>query len=406
MQKALLVFCSNNRYQHHNLIEFIQLVESANVDYTFVFRFNVREINHKTYLSKGLVEFLQDHNERIKPDIIIFNESLQPKHQRNLVKLLCACPIIDMNELILDIFAKRARTHIGKLQVELAQLQHLSTRLVGGWTHLERQKGGIGLRGPGEKQLETDRRLLRKRITRLQGELSKSQLQLSENRKKRSQSNSLQVALVGYTNAGKTTLFNTLTESNAYAQDQLFATLDPLIRRIKKLDYPILISDTVGFMTCLPDILIEAFQATLDELHYADIILHVIDSSDPDYEHRVKVVTKILTDMDIPSDKIISIYNKADKGNIPPFEPSIHISALTGHGIEKLNELIEQKFLERFKPIKISINHQHMDLINQIYKIAPVHHTEHLHEESVFEIFANPEIIHKIKQLEHAKIVT
>ena len=365
--------------------------------YTFVFRFNVREINNKTYLSKGFCEFLDEHVRKIKPDIIIFNETLHPKHQRNLVSLLCACPIIDMNELILDIFANRARTHIGKLQVELAQLQHLSTRLVGGWTHLERQKGGIGLRGPGEKQLETDRRLLRKRITRLQDDLKKARLHLQENRKKRLHSQFFQIALVGYTNAGKTTLFNSLTNSDAYAQDQLFATLDPMIRRYAHSKYPILISDTVGFMSCLPTALIEAFQATLDELHYADVILHVIDGSCNDHLHRTTTVLNILESMDIDQSKIIPLYNKVDLTSGPSYEPHIQLSALTGEGLTKLQALIASKFMNFFQLIKVAVRHENHEAINWLYDQTSVHstsaHETHMH----FELFANDKIVQKIK---------
>ena len=242
----------------------------------------------------------------------MINHELSASQTRNLEKYLNK-RVIDKTELILDIFASRASSHVGKLQVELAQLKHLSTRLIRGWTHLERQKGGIGLRGPGETQLETDRRLIGKRIKRLNQKLEKSHKQKEINRYFRRKSRNKLVALVGYTNAGKTTLFNKLTESSQIAEDKLFATLDSVTRKNKDPKHgPILFSDTVGFISDLPTQLIESFKATLDELKTADLLLHIVDLSDEDYKLKIKKVNKILSDIGVFNIPQIIVNNKCD----------------------------------------------------------------------------------------------
>jgi len=246
---------------------------------------------------------------------VIVNYSLSASQARNLEKILNK-RVIDKTELILDIFASRASSHIGKLQVELAQLKHLSTRLIRGWTHLERQKGGIGLRGPGETQLETDRRLIGKRIKRLNERLDKSHKQKEMNRYARKKSRNELVAIVGYTNAGKTTLFNKLTESNQKAEDQLFATLDSVTRKNKNpIHGPVLFSDTVGFISELPTQLIESFKATLDELKSADMLLHVVDISDQDYKAKIDQVDLILQDLGLTEIPTLIVNNKCDAIN-------------------------------------------------------------------------------------------
>ena len=258
---------------------------------------------------------------------------------------------MDKTELILDIFASRATTHIGKLQVELAQLNHLSTRLIRGWTHLERQKGGIGLRGPGETQLETDRRLIGHRIKRLKSKLDKAHKQKQLNSYSRKKSRNKLVALVGYTNAGKTTLFNCLTNSKQEAEDKLFATLDSVTR--KNIDPelgPILFSDTVGFISQLPTQLIESFKATLDELKSADLLLHVVDASDLDKKQKEMEVNKILSDLDLEQIPQIRINNKCDlvesfcnKKFISHKTKEVWISAEKNDGITELRDLINEE---------------------------------------------------------------
>ncbi len=265
-----------------------------------------------TFISKGNLNEIRDGILKNDIEIVIINHELSASQTRNLEKFF-NIRVIDKTELILDIFATRATSHIGKLQVELAQLKHLSTRLIRGWTHLERQKGGIGLRGPGETQLETDRRLINKRIKRLNMRLHKSHKQREINRYSRKKSRNKLVALVGYTNAGKTTLFNKLTDSSKLAEDKLFATLDSVTRKNINPKYgPILFSDTVGFISDLPTQLIQSFKATLDELKTADLLLHVVDANDHDYKSKMYEVNKILTDigvMDIPQ---IIVNNKCD----------------------------------------------------------------------------------------------
>ena len=284
--------------------EFISLTLSTGSSISGITYVNSKVFNRNTLIGKGKIESIKKDLERIEADLIIFNRGLSASQERNLEKIL-KIPVIDRSRLILNIFAKRAKTNSGKLQVELAQLKHLSTRLVRGWTHLERQKGGIGLRGPGEKQLETDRRLLNKRIKSIESKLRKLRTQRLTNRKSR---NKLMknIALVGYTNAGKSTLFNTLSDSNTLVADKMFATLEPVFRPINiSKKRKVVISDTVGFIRELPKELIEAFLSTLEEVSSADLILHVLDSSDRSMLQHKQSVEKILKQ--IGADQILSL---------------------------------------------------------------------------------------------------
>jgi GTP-binding protein HflX len=244
--------------------------------------------------------------------LVIFNHELSPAQQRNLEREL-GCRVVDRTTLILDIFAQRASSHEGKVQVELAQLQHLATRLVRGWTHLERQKGGIGLRGPGETQLETDRRLLGKRVKVLKERLVKLGRQRTVQRRARMRGEVLSVSIVGYTNAGKSTLFNALTRADAYAADQLFATLDTTTRRLYLPAVgPITISDTVGFIRGLPHTLVAAFRATLEETVHADLLLHVVDASSSTRERQIEEVNKVLAEIGADAIPQLLVWNKID----------------------------------------------------------------------------------------------
>ncbi len=277
-------------------------------------------------------------------DLVIFNHELTPGQQRNLEERL-KCRVIDRTSLILDIFAQRAQSHEGKLQVELAQLEHLSTRLVRGWTHLERQKGGIGLRGPGETQLETDRRLLAKRVKLLRERLARLARQRQTQRRARGRREVFSVSLVGYTNAGKSTLFNRMTHAQTYAADQLFATLDTTSRR---LFVPgagqIVLSDTVGFIKRLPHSLIEAFRATLEEAAQADLLLHVVDAASPVREEQIAQVNQVLAEIGAQHIPQILVYNKIDQRGTPPgLERDdcgkisrVWLSAHTGEGLGEL----------------------------------------------------------------------
>ena len=300
------------------------------------------------FITKGKAERIKGFVNETESELVIFNHELTPSQERNLENIFKA-RVLDRTGLILDIFAERASSHIGKLQVELAQLTHLSTRLVRGWSHLERQKGGIGLRGPGETQLETDRRLINQRIKNIKNKLNKSHKQREVNRYSRNKSNQTLVALVGYTNAGKTTLFNLLTESQLYAADKLFATLDSVTRKnsFKGLD-DILFSDTVGFISDLPTELIESFKATLDELKSADLLIHVVDISDPDFIYKTEQVSLILRELGISDIPCIRANNKSDKAKIKASRKNarsgdnqVWVSALNNIGVNNLVNSIQ-----------------------------------------------------------------
>jgi GTP-binding protein HflX len=293
-------------------------------------------------------------------DVVIFNHELSPAQERNLERRL-QCRVIDRTSLILDIFARRANSAEGKLQVELAQLQHLSTRLVRGWTHLERQRGGVGMRGPGEKQLETDRRLLGVRVKALRERLAKLGKQRRTQRRSRSRQHVLSVALVGYTNAGKSTLFNALTRAGAYAADQLFATLDTTTRKVylPKVG-EVVLSDTVGFITRLPHDLVAAFRATLEATAEADLLLHVIDSSSPGRERQIEAVEKVLGEIGADAVPQLRVYNKLDLTGVAPGVgrdeygklQSVYVSAQTGAGLELLRDALSEILLAGRTPIE------------------------------------------------------
>ena len=299
--------------------------------------------NSSLFLRKGKAEEVRDLVKELCAELVIINHELSPSQERNLETFFEA-RVLDRTGLILDIFAKRASSHVGKLQVELAQLTHLSTRLVRGWSHLERQKGGIGLRGPGETQLETDRRLVGQRIKTIKKRLDKTHKQKEVNRYSRKKSRNKLAALVGYTNVGKTTLFNALTENSQYTADKPFATLDSVTRKnaIPELG-PILFSDTVGFISNLPTKLVESFKATLDELRSADLLVHVVDIADEDFRFKMDQVTDLLSDLNLSHIPILRVNNKSDKAGIidyrslsKPEAGEVWVSAENSEGLEEL----------------------------------------------------------------------
>ena len=329
--------------------EFEELVLSAGGD-PIAFVMGQRQSPHpKYFVGTGKLDELAQQVRANDANLLIFNHNLSPSQERNIEHEL-NCRVLDRTGLILDIFAQRARTHEGKLQVELAQLQHMSTRLVRGWTHLERQKGGIGLRGPGETQLETDRRLLRERIKSIQKRLQKVRKQRDQGRRARRRAEVSTVSLVGYTNAGKSTLFNALTSAEVYAADQLFATLDPTMRRLELPETgPIVLTDTVGFISHLPHKLVEAFRATLEEAANASLLLHVVDAADEERRRNIQRVGEVLEEIHAHELPSLLVYNKLDllaEGR-PRIDRdadgkpvAVWLSARDGRGLELLQQAI------------------------------------------------------------------
>ena len=336
-----------------DLLEFSDLARSAGACPVATITASRSAPDARYYVGGGKAEEIRGQVGEQDAELVIFNHELTPSQERNLEKLLQA-RVLDRTGLILDIFAQRARSFEGKLQVELAQLQHLSTRLVRGWTHLERQKGGIGLRGPGETQLETDRRLLAARIKQINKRLEKVRSQRQQGRRARQRAEVPTVSLVGYTNAGKSTLFNRLCHAEVYAADQLFATLDPTLRRFDLLGFgPVVLADTVGFVRKLPHELVAAFRATLEETLQADLLLHVVDAHDPERQTRIEQVNEVLAEIGAGEVPQILVYNKIDLSAEPPQllrdvdgrVTRVWCTAASGAGLDLLEQVLGEYFL-------------------------------------------------------------
>lgn len=342
-----------------SLEELKLLAESARLDVRGVIRGRRAKPDAAHFVGAGKVEEIVEACQASEQPLVIFNHELTAAQQRNLEQHL-QCRVLDRTGLILDIFAQRARSHEGKLQVELAQMEYLSTRLIRGWTHLERQKGGIGVRGgPGEKQLEMDRRMLRDRVKLLKDKLAKFRQQRAIQRRARQRANVFSVSLVGYTNAGKSTLFNRLTRAQAYAADQLFATLDTTTRKVFLPGCgEVVLSDTVGFIKQLPHSLVAAFRATLEEAIQADLLLHVVDGASANRDSQVIEVNKVLAEIDAAEIPQVQIFNKIDLSGMEPGLDRdeygriwrVRVSALTGEGME----LIRQALVEYATLLKSS----------------------------------------------------
>lgn len=356
-ERAILVHLSlQSEQQREASSEFIELASSAGANPLLTISGSRHAPHPRFFVGSGKADEIKQAVIDNEADLVLFNHVLSPVQERNL-EAHCECRVLDRTGLILDIFAQRARTHEGNLQVELAQLKHLSTRLVRGWTHLERQKGGIGLRGPGETQLETDRRLIGDRIRQLNKKLRKVQKQRDQGRRSRKRADIPTVSLVGYTNAGKSTMFNQLSEANVYVADQLFATLDPTLRRVALPNTQVMVlADTVGFIRHLPHDLVAAFRSTLQETNDADLLLHVVDITAEERDDTIDQVNQVLEEIGAGEVPQLMVFNKLDRlGNIDARidmredESGIEIpyrvwcSAKTGEGIELLLEAIQTR---------------------------------------------------------------
>ncbi len=381
-ERAILVHLDFSQYTDQQVIEeFKELALAAGAEIAAFVTGSRRSPDPKYFAGSGKVDEILQLVKQHDADLVIFNHTLSPIQERNLEKAL-SCMVLDRTSLILDIFAQRARSHEGKLQVELAQLRHLSTRLVRGWTHLERQKGGIGLRGPGETQLETDRRLLAVRIKQLKHKLEKVDRQREQGRRGRKRASLPTVSLVGYTNAGKSTLFNTMTDADVYAADQLFATLDPTLRRVELGDkQSTVLADTVGFISNLPHDLVAAFRSTLQETREADLLLHVIDAHDPKRNDNIHEVNTVLEEIEADDRPQLLIYNKIDliDGISPRIDrdeegkPSrVWLSAQTGEGLDELREAMTELLQSATIQESLILGHEQGKLHAKLHELGTV----------------------------------
>ena len=385
------VFFSQNK-NIEDLQEFQLLAESANVEILQIITTSRATPQAKYFIGEGKAQEIADAVKALDADVVLVNHQLTPAQTRNL-ESICQCRVVDRTRVILDIFAQRARSHEGKLQVELAQLKHLSTRLVRRKTGLDQQKGAVGLRGPGETQLETDRRLIKVRITQLQNRLAKVEKQRNQNRQTRQKADIPTISLVGYTNAGKSTLFNFITQANVYAADQLFATLDPTLRRLQIQDVgTAILADTVGFVRQLPHDLVSAFKSTLQETVEASLLLHVIDSADARKIENIEAVNLVLEE--IKADKVpaLLVYNKIDLlENVVPYieyddenKPvAVYLSAHSGEGLDLLLEAIKVRLKNEILSFTLTLLPHEGKIRHALYQLDSIRH-EQISDEGEF----------------------
>jgi GTP-binding protein HflX len=379
--RAILVHMDIYDEEHReNLSEFKELVLSSGAEILAITTTSRQRADPKYFIGSGKAREIAELVKQHKADLVLFNHALAASQERNLERLI-ECRVLDRTGLILDIFAQRARSFEGKLQVELAQLKHLSTRLVRGWTHLERQKGGIGLRGPGETQLETDRRLLNIRIKQINSRLEKVRKQREQGRQSRQKAEISTVSLVGYTNAGKSSLFNVMSEDAVYVQDQLFATLDPTLRRVDLArDVSFIIADTVGFIRHLPHELVNAFHSTLQETAQAQLLLHVIDSADENRDSNIREVEKVLAQIGASEIPCIQIMNKVDLTAVPPridFDDAgnvkrIWLSVESGEGIDLLKQTLIDMLREQMVEGDLSLSPADARVRAKLFEIGAI----------------------------------
>ena len=368
----------------HSLSELRRLADTAGFDVVGQITQKMKQPNSKTFIGSGKVKEVKSLADELKADVVLFDDELSPRHQRELEEVFTdKLRIIDRTALILDIFAQHANTREGALQVELAQYEYRLPRLTRAWTHLVRQAGGgggrtgstagVGLRGPGETQLEVDRRDIRRRISHLKGELEKVRAHRQRHRTRRKESRIPVVSLVGYTNAGKSTLLNQLSDADVYVANKLFATLDPTTRRVSLMDgQQILVTDTVGFIQKLPTTLVAAFRATLEEIAEADLLLHVVDVTHPHVQAQAEAVHLTLEDIDADQIPSIPVLNKIDRLQNPEqallslesFDGAVAVSALRGDGVDKLLETIKEKLYASYQPITVELPYNEGGLIS------------------------------------------